>query len=59
MSESPGKPLYSIVYLLIPNSNLPLLASPLANRKFVFYICQYISVLEMSSFVLFCFRFYM
>ena len=59
MSESPGKPLYSIVYLLIPNSLIyPSWLSPLANHKFVFYICQYISVLEMSSFVLFCFRFY-
>ena len=59
MSESPGKPLQCIVYLLIPNSLIyPSWLSPLANHKFVFYICQYISVLEMSSFVLFCFRFY-
>ena len=42
----------SNLYLLIPHSNCP---SPLpllfGNHKFVFYICKYVSVLSIYSFV--------
>ena len=52
--------IYSSLYLLIPNSLfIPVpLPFPSGNNKFVFYVCESVSVLQISSFLSY-FRFHM